>query len=213
MKKALFLSLAVLALVVSWAVYSWGAAWLNPRPGTLSLEFYGHDSAPTMRRLEWNGVFPARYRTTNLTDVGGVIYNSDWNNDLDFKMHWIELQTMQAYTAEFSIDVSTLSTFGDVKDHASLRIEIGAAGDVRVSTGNQQAMRLTGLKQFDQITDDMVLDRMVLQDLCGIPITASDPVIQDMIANGMEENAVRGAENRYKRWIAENPPLPSRCNK
>lgn len=210
--RKLLLILTLLTLVGSWLVWSFGASALNPRPDTLGLELRGHDSVPSLRRLEWNGTFPARYRTTDLTDLGGIFYKSDWDNTLEFKLHWVELQTNRAYQIAFDVDALDLSNFGEAKEHATLRIDIGAGGDVQVSTGNPEALRLTGLRQFDEISDDMILDRVVLLELCAAEIPNSNPVVADMVENGMDPTAIRGAEIRYQRWISSNLPISSKWN-
>ena len=191
--KALFTKRNItLTLVLSGFIMGAWLLWLD-RPRTLSLGFHSDSSTPSIKQLQVNGHTGLRASVTGRSETGGAGYAHRFTDRIDFSVLWYDLIEERAWQANFSVYGRQLSTFGEKRDHAMLRITVGPGADVTVTTSNRESMRLGGIGRGDDLLgpDQRVLpqyrDPVILRELCATPFPVDDEEIQFMIHRATTE--------------------------
>ena len=218
--KALFTKRNItLTLVLSGFIMGAWLLWLD-RPRTLSLGFHSDSSTPSIKQMQVNGYTGLRASVTGRSETGGAGYAHHFTDRIDFRVLWYDLIEERAWQADFSVYGRELSTFGEKRDHATLRIVVGPGADVHVETSNKEAMRLIGLRRQNELIgpDQKTLPQfqieVVLRELCATPFPVDDEEIQFMIHRATTEQPTHIKDAFMGRKITiERTGLPEkRCS-
>lgn len=196
------------ATLVIVALIGAAMAFFPNRPTTLSRSINSQLQSPSVMRLSVNGVRVVSYSIRGQNDTGGTPYKDRWNDELDFELYWYDILAERAYAASFTLEASTLPTFGGEGEHASIHVLIGPGADVTVTTSNPEAMRLIGLNRTEELTADML--PVVLRELCARPVPPTDPIAADL-ASTIDEIAFETAMGKRERHLARERPVAPRC--
>ena len=137
---------------------------------------------PAVMRLEMNGevMIGGSVRSQNMGGVG-VAYGPD--NKLHIRMTWYDIIEDVTREATAEIDGFDLPTFGDFGETANLTFTYGPGADVQVYSLNAHLMMLIGqrrIAEMQAIPKDTDKDRLILAELCGTPLLASDPIAVEL---------------------------------
>jgi len=196
-------------LVAGWVFWSYGYAWLNPRPRTLSTSLKNHPAVPVVRNLKLNEFTITKLRISDLGETAPISYKNQWSNDLTFEITWVEMFNKEAWYIEFSIPVRKLGTFSPEKQHAVIDIEIGAGGDLLVTTDRSERLSLISQQRSLEITDELN-HPIILAELCAQRLPDDDPRREELFL-GFEGWAIRSMQLKHTKWLLENPLPTSRC--
>ena len=193
--------------------------WLD-RPYTLNLNFRSDSSTPSIKQIQVNGHTGMRATVTGRSETGAAGYAHRFTDRMDFSVLWYDLIEERAWQADFSVYGRELSTYGNKRDHARLRIVVGPGADVTVATSNREALRLAGIGRGDDLLgpDQRVLpqyrDPVILRELCATPFPVDDEEIQFMIhrATTEQSNHIRRAFEAVERTFGDQDVPTPRCN-
>ncbi|WP_152547694.1 hypothetical protein, partial [Nitrincola lacisaponensis] len=124
-------STLIILILLAAAVALW--LWLLDRPGSLSLRFQSHAVTPSVKQLVINDRrVMARASVTGRNENGPASYAHRFTDRMDYRVLWYDFVEKQAWQAEFSVRGCDLSTFGDRREHAVLKVTVGPGADVTV---------------------------------------------------------------------------------
>jgi len=137
---------------------------------------------------------------------GGLDLGSD--GLLHYDAAWLSFDGV-AWTAQFSIDPTRLTTHEDAGVHGSIRITFGPGADVTVTTPHPEFLKKRGIAPPSGDYADLI--PVLLLESCGIPLPDNDPRLPVLKSGFDLDYAVTPAIARRDRFLAENPAPQSRC--
>ena len=199
-------ALAVVGLVAAGGVMS-----MTPkRPNSLSIDIGSHASVLAVMRAIVNGAPIMKSSLRGRSQTGGLAYQSRFGANLSVQLMWYDITEERYYRHEFDLDVRDFSTFGEVAEHAYVKIIVGPGADITVKTPHPEGLRLVGLNRMDDITPEMDVD-VVLAELCA-SVSPDDPSDDKRLRAAMGDDVSVGAATRNRdNWLSTNTAPQSRC--
>ncbi|OCX60460.1 hypothetical protein BFP70_17780 [Thioclava sp. SK-1] len=182
------------------------------RPSGLGSSIGNNYMTPSVIRATLNGMYLLDRTTGGQSATGGFPYADAFSDKMNFELTWYDILAKKAYGISFTIRAKELSTFGDVRDHARVSVELGPGADVTVQTPDPEEMRLIGLKLSKELAALPQQPPVVLRELCATEVPLDDPVVKILAGTVEDWSFNRAMENR-KALIEQRGIVTSRCTK